>query len=220
MKHLSILAAAILCVSTVLASPNVPQNVKPLKVKQFTNIEQSEIQAQAPMRMKQATAIPDDACDMYAFQLWGYGWITAGFLQFPSYSPADREFLMDYGYSDGSTTISAGTFVGDTYYAFVGRTYAGGAFLEPVGLATVDLETGDYWNVADYSQLILWNELFYEMSYDPKTQLIYAIQLEYDAETGYATNRTKLWTIDPFSEDYTPVHVATIDEYLWLLIMV
>lgn len=221
MKPLSLLAAAILCVSTVMATPNVPQNLKPLKVKNAANLEQmrGEIPYAAPLRAQEETSIPDDAVEMYAFQVFGYGWITSGFVQFPSYDPAGRTFLYDYGYYDGANTFRSGTFVGDTYYAFIANSYAGGAFLEPVGLATIDLETGDWWCIADYSQTVPWNEMFYEMSYDPKTELIYAIQTEYDSETGLATNRTKLWTIDPFDEEelYEPMHVATIDEYLWTM---
>lgn len=221
MKPLTLLATAALCVSSVFATAQVPQNVKPLKVKNSANIEQMKgkapVQQVKPMRIQAETAIPDDAVEMYAFQVFGYGWITSGFVTFPSYMPAERTFLYDYGYYDGANTFRSGTFVEDTYYAFVANSYAGGAFLEPVCLATVDLETGDWTSVADYSQTVPWNELFYEMSYDPKTELIYAIQTEYD-DTGYATNRTKIWTIDPFNEaDLQPKLVATIDHYLWTM---
>lgn len=59
-----------------------------------------------------------------AFQVWGYGWITSGFVEFPSYAPYERTFLYDYGYYDGANTFRAGTFVEDTYYAFVANSYA------------------------------------------------------------------------------------------------
>lgn len=207
MKPLFLLASAILSVSAVVAAP---QNGEPLKVKQAATQE--------------AVTIPDDAVEMYAFQLFGYGETRSGFLTFPSYAPEERTFLCEYGITAGDTTFRSGAFVEDTYYTFVAKSYENGAILEPVCLATVDIETGKFTPIADYSTALEFNAPFYEMSYDPKTRLIYAIQTEFESTgdgqgTYESTGVTKIWTIDPHNTaDLLPKHVATInDHYMWTM---
>lgn len=221
MKKLTLILASLLMLGmqSVSAYSFLPDNVdvKPLRVK-AGNMQKptGTLSNFAPAKVEANTAIPEDATDMYAFQMWGYGSVETGFLNFPSYNPDARTFLRDYGQNDGADVISAGTFVGDTYYGFVVRSYQNGAFVDILGLATVDLTTGAYTMVAEYpDELIPWNETFYEMSYDPTAGLIYAIQTEYNGSNP--TNRTKIWTIDPSVSNPQPTHVATIEEYLWTM---
>lgn len=113
-----------------------------------------------------------------------------GLISMNTATPNEFKWIRDYGFISGTTPIlTAGTYVGDEYYAFETTYYTN--VLMPKAISVVDVNTGEYKarkeikNSETEMPLVLD-----EMTYDPKTDRIFA--MHYDTEAG----TTDIYEID------------------------
>lgn len=130
-----------------------------------------------------------------------------GLVKLNTANPNDYQWVHDYGYQAGVTSITtAGTYVGSEYYAYETTLYAN--TLMPRAISVVDVNTGEYTakreivNSTTEAPLILD-----EMTYDPKTNRIFG--LHYDT----SANKSYIYEIDRKTLDITLV--ATVDKVLF-----
>lgn len=115
---------------------------------------------------------------------------TYGLMGFQTDAPSSYSLLKDYGTVAGQTPIlTAGTYVGDTYYAYETTLYAN--VLMPKAIVEVNTATGTYatrraLTTAEGETPLILDE----MTYDPKTATL--LGMHYDTEAGY----TYLYEID------------------------
>lgn len=130
-----------------------------------------------------------------------------GLVKLNTANPNGYQWVRDYGYKAGVTPITtAGTYVGNEYYAYETTLYAN--TLMPRAISVVDVNTGEYTtkreivNSTTEAPLILD-----EMTYDPKTNRIFG--LHYDT----SANKSYIYEIDRTTLDIALV--ATVDKVLF-----
>lgn len=130
-----------------------------------------------------------------------------GLVKLNTANPNDYQWVHDYGYQAGVTPITtAGTYVGSEYYAYETTLYAN--TLMPCAISVVDVNTGEYTakreivNSTTEAPLILD-----EMTYDPKTNRIFALHYDTNANKSY------IYEIDRTTLDIALV--ATVDKVLF-----
>lgn len=130
-----------------------------------------------------------------------------GLVKLNTANPNGYQWVRDYGYKAGVTPITtAGTYVGSEYYAYETTLYAN--TLMPRAISVVDVNTGEYTakreivNSTTEAPLILD-----EMTYDPKTNRIFALHYDTNANKSY------IYEIDRTTLDIALV--ATVDKVLF-----
>ena len=209
------------CMLTILAAP-MAQNAVPAR--QVGNISGDFIpnQVEKGLRPQWAKSImkanadrpyiynvKDGEADIFGQMRYQKNMKGMGLIKLTSDNPGKFEWIRDYGYIAGSTPIlTAGTYVGDEYYAFETTFYNN--INMPKAISVVNINTGEY--VAkkmiqiptDRRPLILD-----EMTYDPKTDRIFGLNYDTDAQTSY------IYEIDRTSLELK--HVATIPSLIFTL---
>lgn len=132
-----------------------------------------------------------------------------GLVHLTSHEPKSFSWIRDYGFISGTTPIlTAGTYVGDDYYAFETTYYSN--TLMPKAISVVDVNTGEYKSRKeienDPQQVPL---VLDEMTYDPKTDKLFG--MHYDTENNY----TDLYEINRATLEMTKV--ARVEKVLFTL---
>ena len=138
-------------------------------------------QSQQAQAATQVAQLPDDEAMVYAFMPFDYERFayTHSFVKFQTNFPEAWSFykIADFDTRKGTDypEITAGTFVGDEYWAFFKAPYDLN-FWEPMGLYKVDIETGEY-ALIDNCYWYQDESVLYpmDMSYDPSTGLIWYV---------------------------------------------
>ncbi len=132
-----------------------------------------------------------------------------GLIHMTSMQPTTFSWIRDYGFISGTTPIlTAGTYVGEDYYAFETTYYSN--TLMPKAISVVDVNTGEYKAIReienDPQQVPL---VLDEMTYDPKTDRIFG--MHYDTDEKY----TDIYEINRSTLELTKV--ARVDKVLFTL---
>ena len=132
--------------------------------------------------------IADGEADIYGYLRFDTRLRDYGVMHFATNAPDSYTMTKSYGMIAGESSVfTAGTMVGDKMVAYR-VTYYANVFM-PEGICLVDPKTGEYemkWNyVDDGSHLIID-----EMTYDPKTNRIFAMHYDTNAKT------TDLYEVD------------------------
>ncbi len=189
------------CLFTIAASVSAQQTTVPRKM---TNMHAAAPLASparrthAPVAAKPAAKSPagyvydirDGEADIYGQLRYQKNVNGTGLIHMTTLQPATFSWIRDYGFISGTTPIlTAGTYVGDDYYAFETTYYSN--TLMPKAISVVDVKTGEYKakreieNDPQTTPLILD-----EMTYDPKTDRIFG--MHYDTDD----NHTDIYEID------------------------
>lgn len=117
-----------------------------------------------------------------------------GLIKLDTTNPNSFKWIHDYGYIPGKTPIlTAGTYVGNEYYAYETTFYSN--VLMPEAISIVDVNTGKYTakrkivNSETEAPLIID-----DMTYDPKTDRIFGVHYDTDKNVSdiYEIDRTTL----------------------------
>ena len=132
--------------------------------------------------------IADGEADIYGYLRFDTRLRDYGVMHFATNAPDSYTMTKSYGMIAGESSVfTAGTMVGDKMVAYR-VTYYANVFM-PEGICLVDPKTGEFemkWNyVDDGSHLIID-----EMTYDPKTNRIFAMHYDTNAKT------TDLYEVD------------------------
>ncbi len=153
--------------------------------------------------------IKDGEADIYGQLRYQKNVNGTGLIHMTSLEPTTFSWIRDYGFIAGSTPIlTAGTYVGDDYYAFETTYYTN--TLMPKAISVVDVKTGEYKakreieNDTEQVPLILD-----EMTYDPKTDRLFG--MHYDTENAY----TDIYEIDRTTLEMTKA--ARVNKVLFTL---
>ena len=152
---------------------------------------QSQQQISAFEKHNAINNIADGEANIYGYLRYDWKYRTNGIINFQTNTPDKSVLLKDYGNVPGKTPIfTAGTYVGGDYYCYETILYAN--VIMPQGLSIVDPLTGAYVKkstLPEGTTLILD-----EMTYDPKTDRIFAIHYDTDAFTTdlYEISKTTL----------------------------
>lgn len=125
---------------------------------------------------------------VYGYLYFDYKYKTYGLVGLATNAPGDYDLIYDYGKTWGSKVFTAATFVGDKLFAFENELIPTTNRLVPMGFGSVDTKTGEYLRDAtNTNQSLMLND----MTYDPKTDKIYAIHndTEYQQTTLYEINK-------------------------------
>lgn len=191
-------------------------NVAPLKVKSFKNApaQPTSMPEKMPMSKVSAQDLDDGDAIIYAYKIFGYGEYTRGLFKFQAYDPMNYDLVAYYGIDHGDLAFSSATMVEDEYWVYAYECWSGGAIQLPIGVGTIDIETGEFTLKCDLSEVHPFNECLMEMSYDPVTKKVYGMQYRY-VDQGYTDpDAMNLWAFDPFAETIEVEKVGTIDSYL------
>ena len=144
--------------------------------------------------------IADGEADIYGYLRFDTRLRDYGVMHFATNAPDSYTMTKSYGMIAGESSVfTAGTMVGDKMVAYR-VTYYANVFM-PEGICLVDPKTGDFemkWNyVDDGSHLIID-----EMTYDPKTNRIFAMHYDTNAKT------TDLYEVD--NKTYALKHLGSI----------
>ena len=154
----------------------------------------------------------DGEANAYAFMVFDYRFRTNSLVNFTTDRVADYDMMADYAQIPAeSIGFFASTFVGDKIFAYA-YNYYGPMALVPVSMGFIDPLTGKYEKKVDLPQGTSTN--FSDMSYDPVTKLIYAIEILYDQNGPIGTN---IYTIDPHSSNPSMKFVGKVDLELFTL---
>lgn len=161
-----------------------------------------------------STELYDDDAVIYAFKKFGHGEMSYGFMKFQAQKPDNVVNIRSFSKADGSESISAGTFVNGEYWVYVYQSWYGGMLTIPVGIAVMDLETGDYEVKFATSSIHSYNEHFIEMTYDAITNKVYGVQ--YITDIADPSQRMMdLWVIDPAEGTYEPKKLGKVDNFMF-----
>lgn len=167
----------------------------------------------APNRLK-ASDLNDDDATLYVFKKFGYGDMSYGLLKFQAQNPDNLTNIKAFPTGDGYETISSATYVNGECWAYVYQSWWSGAYIIPVGIAVMDLETGDYEIKYKTSSIHSYNEHFIEMTYDPSTNKVYGVQYVTDL-SNTSVRMMDLWVIDVAEGTYEPKRLGKVDAYLF-----
>lgn len=157
----------------------------------------------------------DDDASLYAFQLFGTQECVHGWYNFPAGAPTQTTLLYDYGHTAGSLGIMSATHAKGKTYAYVCMLYGTESSYysdlhEPYGIGIIDHTTGEfdfYYDTYGFHTLE-YNQVFYDMAYDPITDEIYACEFAYGSD-GSFTNTMNIYTID--QETCEPTFIGQLD---------
>lgn len=209
------------CMLTIIATP-MAQNTVPQRMSNNVasrNLAKSLFRGSRPQWaesiMKANSAKPyiynveDGQADVFGQLRYQKNVNGTGLVRLSTATPDKFEWIRDYGFISGTTPIlTAGTYVGDEYYAFETTYYTN--VLMPAAISVVDVNTGEYKAKKELSTpegeypLVLD-----EMTYDPKTDRIFG--MHYDSENGVSY----IYEIDKSSLEMKCV--ATVNELLYTM---
>ena len=133
---------------------------------------------------------------------------TTGLASFSTFAPDSYSLIRDYGYTAGKTSIlTSGTYVGDEFIAYETVYYTN--VLMPEAISVVDVNTGEYKRKKTIESDGSTPLIIDEMTYDPKSDRIYA--MHYDSEN----NTTDIYEIDKTSLEIKKV--ARLDLAMYTL---
>ena len=209
------------CMLTILAAP-MAQNTVPAR--QVGNISGDFIpnQVEKGLRPQWAKSImkanadrpyiynvKDGEADIFGQLRYQKNMKGMGLIKLTSDNPGKFEWIRDYGYIAGTTPLlTAGTYVGNEYYAF--ETIFYNNINMPEAICVVNTNTGEY--VAKKKLVNSTTErplILDEMTYDPKTDRIFGLNYDTDEQTSY------IYEIDRTSLELK--HVATIPSLIFTL---
>lgn len=194
------------CMLTIIATP-MAQTMVPARMSNkvagsnFVNIVEKNSRPQwAKSIMKTSGATPyiynikDGEADIFGQLRYEKNVNGTGLIRLTTYEPNKYKWIHDYGFIAGTTPIlTAGTYVGDEYYAFE-TTYYSNVNM-PKAISVVDVNTGEYKAKREIKNSTTERPLVLdEMTYDPKTDKIFG--MHYDTDGGisdiYEIDRTTL----------------------------
>lgn len=153
---------------------------------------------QAPTRN-----IEEDDADLYAYRIVASIGELHGWFNFTAKYPSNFNLVKSFGNAAGDYGIAAATNAKGTTYAYIFQHYGSNStgwndIQMPIGIGVLDHSTGEYEikYTTDTFHLFQYNQLFYDMAYDPVTDKIYACEFAY-TETGEYTGQMNIYTIDP-----------------------
>lgn len=208
------------CLFTIAASVSAQQTTVPQRMTNMhaaASLTMPARSAVTPTQAKSAAKSPtgyvydikDGEADIYGQLRYQKNVNGTGLIHMTSLQPTTFSWIRDYGFIAGTTPIlTAGTYVGDDYYAFETTYYSN--TLMPKAISVVDVKTGEYKakreivNDSQETPLILD-----EMTYDPKTDRIFG--MHYDTEENY----TDIYEIDRATLEMTKV--ARVEKALFTL---
>ena len=161
-----------------------------------------------------ATDLYDDDAVIYAFKKFGHGDMSYGFLKFQAQKPDNVVNIRSFSNGEGHESISAGTYVNGEYWVYVYQSWYSGLLTIPVGIAIMDLETGDYEVKFATSSIHSYSEHFIEMTYDAITNKVYGVQYISDISNP-GQRMMDLWVIDPAEGTYEPKKLGKVDSYMF-----
>ena len=208
------------CLFTIIASTTAQQPTVPQRM----NNKLSGVVACEPLKsmlptLSQKTVskasdryvydIKDGEADIFGQLRYQKNVNGTGLIHLTSHEPKSFSWIRDYGFISGTTPIlTAGTYVGDDYYAFETTYYSN--TLMPKAISVVDVNTGEYKSRReienDPQQVPL---VLDEMTYDPKTDKLFG--MHYDTENNY----TDLYEINRTTLEMTKV--ARVEKVLFAL---
>lgn len=197
------------------ADNTLPSNVDfvPLDIRTYNAMASEQTASSQPNRIK-STELYDDDAVIYAFKKFGYGDMSYGFMKFQAQKPDNVVNIRSFSKSDGSESISSGTYVNGEYWVYVYQSWYGGILTIPVGIAVMDLETGEYEVKFATGSIHSYNEHFIEMTYDAITNKVYGVQ--YISDIANPTQRMMdLWVIDPAEGTYEPKRLGKVDSFMF-----
>lgn len=152
--------------------------------------------------------VKDGEANIYAQLRYDMRLRTTGLVSFSTYAPNEYSMIRDYGYEAGKTSIlTSGTYVGDEFIAYETMYYTN--VLMPEAISVVDVNTGEYKRKKLIESDGTAPLILDEMTYDPKTDKIFATH--YDSQL----NTTDLYEIDKTTLDIKKV--AALDVALYTL---
>lgn len=161
MKKFTLTTLLMLLFAFVAGAENFPQ-----KERAGTTIQRKETGHQRMMQPRQQA--PEQYPDIF-------GWLRYdernqdeyGICKFNAYTPETIDVLHAFPHDFAA---SAGAFANGKYYVYIYSP--GDGVATPIGFGTVDINTGEYKQIKDYTGL---NTLFADMSFDYSTNTMYAI---------------------------------------------
>lgn len=151
----------------------------------------------------------DDEAKIWGFLSYDLRLAANGVVCFTTDNASSYYMVKDYGREQGvSKQITAATYVGDKIYGYACTFYGYGAIV-PYAIVTIDPLTGDYTVV---KQVEYTAPLVNDMTYDPVTGKIYAIQYNYDSSDP-TKNHSVLYSIEPTTGELT--RLADLNYLLW-----
>ena len=201
-------------------STTLPQVMKPAAEAPYSGMQMQQ-QAKSPA-LAQASEhegfafynynLADKDFNYYVYQYLGYGGIYyRATLHGTSDDLSHRDLMYEWpkgssGFWDsGEFVIDGGCMVGDEYWVYVSKSYYMSYSHMPNGIYRLDLESGQLgemlydhtWAAVD-PETRQWNNVLYEMSYDPYTDYVYALQKDAEDWMGLvSTGIVKVVRIDP-----------------------
>ena len=173
-----------------------------------------KIGAAAPTSLAPKNLADDDAL-LYAFRIYAGSGYLHGWYNFPASEPYNIELIKDFGEEAGDYGIVSATYANGKTFAYVVTHWgsAGTGWNEihmPIGIAVMDHTTGEFevkfstetWHAMQY------NQVFYDMTYDPVTDEVYACEFAYGPD-GEFTNFMNIYTID--QETCKPTFIGQLD---------
>lgn len=153
-------------------------------------------------------SITDGEADIWAYLRYDTRMRTYGLARLTTAAPSTYALVRDYGTQAGTTPVlTAGTFVGDKFFAYETTLYAN--TLMPEGISVVDLATGTLDRRSTIENTGSTPLIIDEMTYDPKTQALFGMHYDTDAFT------TDLYRIDTTTLELSKV--ATIKQPFFTL---
>lgn len=155
----------------------------------------------APMNAKAANVNDNDAL-LYAFRIYAASGYMHGWYNFTANNPVDLQCVKETGSEAGDYGIASATRAKDKSFAYIYSMYGTkesgwNEIHMPIGIAVLDELTGDYELMysTETFHTMQYNQLFYEMTYDPTTDKVYACEFAYD-ESGNYQDKMNIYEID------------------------
>lgn len=159
--------------------------------------------------------IADGEADIYGYLRFDTRLRDYGVMHFASNAPDSYTMTKSYGMIAGESSVfTAGTMVGDKMVAYR-VTYYANVFM-PEGICLIDPKTGEYemkWKYEDDGSHLIIDE----MTYDPKTDRIFAMHYDTNAKTTdlYEVD-TKTYALKPLGTIYGTALMTLAADNGWL----
>lgn len=171
----------------------------------------------APMQWDKE--VNDGDVNAYAFLAYEWGrFKTKGFIHFTTADVNDMTMIKDYTYNEGTWCLTAGTMVGDEYWGVMGKQYNMGSTVLNYGFGKVDMKTGESTLVYDYYSPTQEMLQLSDMTYDPKTDKMYAVgPASINIFGGAEMEKGSILYEVPYKGDGVPVKIWEYNDYVYCI---
>lgn len=225
-KNITILTLLLLVTFSVGAKLTFPQqiqvsNVNPPLQEGFEVGQQDAVSVPSPtlMPIHQSFSdvnMADDEVMIYAYRMVASAGYMHGWYRFPSSGPWNMEAVKDFGSAAGDYGISAATYAKGKTFVYVMQHYGTDTsgwndYQMPIGIGTMDHETGEFTVLYDTSQnfhYFEYSDLIFDMAYDPVTDTVYAYTWSI-SDAGEFLDYTDIYSID--QETCEPTLIGRLD---------